>query len=145
MANILVLHGPNLNLLGKREVSIYGTLTLDEINHELAEHATELGHRLEIFQSNGENELINAIHKAKEDDVHFIIINPGALTHTSIALRDALLAVELPFLEVHISNIYGRETFREKSYLSDVAMGVIVGLGPMGYQLALVAAHHLLA
>lgn len=137
MASILVLNGPNLNLLGRREPELYGATTLDEINRMLESEASELGHRLELFQSNAEHELIDRIHRAREDGVAYIIINPGAFTHTSIALRDALLGVALPYIEVHLSNIFARETFRRHSYLSDRAVGVISGLGAQGYLFAL--------
>lgn len=140
MATILVLHGPNLNLLGKREPGIYGASTLDDINRRLTDLCLEAGHHLQILQSNAEYELINRIHDAASDNVDFIIINPAAFTHTSIALRDALLAVKIPFIEVHLSNVHAREEFRQFSYLSDVAEGVISGLGPIGYELALSAA-----
>lgn len=142
MPSILVLHGPNLNLLGQREPEVYGTTTLDEVNRDLAAAAVSMGHRLEHFQSNAEHELIDRIHRAQEVDL--IIINPGGLTHTSVALRDALLGVAVPFVEVHISNVFARETFRRQSYLSDAAVGVISGLGVQGYRLALQAADALL-
>ena len=137
MSKILVLHGPNLNLLGSREPEVYGTTTLDEINHALTEQASTLGHKLECKQSNAEHELVNLIHGAREEGVSFIIINPGAFTHTSIALRDAFLGVQIPFIEVHLSNVSARESFRQESYLSDVAVGVISGLGAQGYSFAL--------
>jgi 3-dehydroquinate dehydratase II len=140
MATILVLHGPNLNLLGKREPGIYGASTLDDINRRLTDLCLQAGHHLQVLQSNAEYELINRIHDAASEDVNFIIINPAAFTHTSIALRDALLAVAIPFIEVHLSNVHAREAFRHVSYLSDVAEGVIAGLGPIGYELALTAA-----
>lgn len=140
MATILVLHGPNLNLLGKREPGIYGANTLDDINQRLTEMCLEAGHHLQALQSNAEYELIDRIHDAASEDVNFIIINPAAFTHTSIALRDALLAVAIPFIEVHLSNVHAREEFRQFSYFSDVAEGVISGLGPVGYELALSAA-----
>ena len=135
--SILVLHGPNLNLLGNREPSIYGTVTLDEINSNLANIAAEAGARLAHFQSNAEAELINRIQSARQEQIDVIIINPAAYTHTSIALRDALAATGIPFIEVHLSNIFSREPFRAKSYFSDLAHGVITGLGPSGYELAL--------
>lgn len=134
---ILVLHGPNLNLLGNREPGIYGTVTLGEINNNLANIAGEAGVRLAHFQSNAEAELIDRIQSAGQEQIDFIIINPAAYTHTSIALRDALAATEIPFIEVHLSNIFSREPFRAKSYFSDLARGVITGFGPMGYELAL--------
>ena len=139
MAKILVLHGPNLNLLGKREPEVYGTTTLDEINQTLVEEASALGHELDCFQSNAEHEIVERIHAAKEEGVSFILINPGAFTHTSIALRDAFLGVALPFIEIHLSNVSAREPFRQKSYLSDVAVGVISGLGTQGYSFGLLA------
>jgi 3-dehydroquinate dehydratase-2 len=135
--NVLVLHGPNLNLLGIREPKIYGSVTLEEINRNLTNLATAADIELANFQSNAEGELIDRIQGAAHEGVDFIIINPAAYTHTSIALRDALAAVELPFVEVHLSNIFAREPFRRKSYFSDLARGVISGLGPKGYELAL--------
>ncbi len=140
MATILVLHGPNLNLLGKREPEVYGSTTLDEINAALGGEGERLALDVETFQSNAEHELIERIHLAREQGVDFIIINPGAFTHTSIALRDALLGVAIPFIEVHLSNVFARESFRRHSYLSDVATGVISGLGAQGYLFALQAA-----
>ena len=140
MASFLVLHGPNLNLLGSREPEVYGADTLDDINNELIDIALATGHHLQTMQSNAEYELIERIHSARHEGINFIIFNPGAFTHTSIALRDALLGVDIPFIEVHISNVYKREAFRHKSYLSDVAEGVICGLGSQGYALALQAA-----
>lgn len=140
MATILVLHGPNLNLLGTREPEVYGHETLEDIDGQLAEQARARGHALQSFQSNAEHELIDRVHRARSEETAFIIINPGALTHTSIALRDALLAVAIPFIEVHLSNVHSREAFRQKSYLSDVATGCITGLGAQGYHLALEAA-----
>ncbi len=145
MAALLLLNGPNLNLLGTREPERYGTTTLAEIEQRLSETATASGHRLMAFQSNAEHELIDRIHAAKREGVAFILINPGAYTHTSIALRDAFLAVQIPFIEVHVSNVYARETFRQHSYLSGIALGVITGLGPLGYELALQAALERLA
>ena len=144
MAAILVLNGPNLNLLGRREPEIYGSLTLDEINRTLEAEAQPLGHDLHFLQTNAEHELVNRIHAAREDGTAFIIINPGAYTHTSVALRDALLGIAIPFIEVHLSNVFAREEFRRHSYLSDIAVGVIGGLGPKGYSLALQAAAELL-
>ena len=137
MATILVLHGPNLNMLGSREPEIYGSETLSDINQRLQNTATELGHHLQTLQSNAEYELIDRVHDAKQEGVDFIIINPAAFTHTSVALRDALLAVDIPFIEVHLSNVHSREAFRHHSYFSDVAVGVICGLGSQGYDLAL--------
>ncbi|NEX20392.1 type II 3-dehydroquinate dehydratase [Thiorhodococcus mannitoliphagus] len=137
MATILVLNGPNLNLLGTREPGHYGQATLAQIQRALEETAQSEGHRLQFLQSNAEHLLIEAIHKAPQDDVSYIIINPAAFTHTSVALRDALLAVAIPFIEVHLSNVHAREPFRAHSYFSDVAVGVISGLGAEGYALAL--------
>lgn len=142
MARFLVLHGPNLNLLGTREPGVYGAVTLDQINTRLTEQAQRDGHRLDAMQSNAEHELIEQIHTARETAVDFIIINPAAFTHTSVAIRDALLAVSIPFIEVHLSNVYKREPFRRHSYFSDIAEGVICGLGAKGYELALQAAVH---
>jgi 3-dehydroquinate dehydratase-2 len=140
MATILVIHGPNLNLLGTREPEHYGSTTLTEINEQLASMANEAGHQLHSIQSNAEHELVNAIQKASAEGTDFIIINPAAFTHTSVALRDAIAAVSIPFIEVHLSNVHAREEFRQQSYFSDLATGVISGLGPIGYQLALTAA-----
>lgn len=137
MPRILVLHGPNLNLLGTREPEIYGSATLADINTELQRLATLRGVELTTLQSNAESDLVEAIQNAANDDTGFIVINPAALTHTSVALRDALLAVDLPFIEVHLSNVYARETFRHQSYLSDIATAVISGLGSAGYEYAL--------
>lgn len=135
--NILVLHGPNLNLLGRREPEVYGSVTLEEINENLLNLAKESDIKLVAFQSNAEGELIDRIQQAIGDKVDFIIINPAAYTHTSIAMRDALAATRLPFIEVHLSNIFARESFRKESYFSDLAVGVISGLGAKGYELAL--------
>jgi len=140
MTSILVLNGPNLNLLGKREPGIYGSETLADIEQQLRTLAKDLSLNLEFQQSNAEAELLSMIHAAGEKKVDFIIINPGAFTHTSVALRDALLGVAIPFIEVHISNVFAREAFRQHSYLSDIAVGVISGLGSQGYALALTAA-----
>ena len=137
MAALLLLNGPNLNLLGTREPERYGTTTLGEIEQRLRDVAADSGHSLAAFQSNAEHELIDRIHVAKSQGVAFILINPGAYAHTSIALRDAFLAVQIPFIEVHLSNVYAREAFRHHSYLSGIALGVITGLGPHGYELAL--------
>jgi len=137
MASILVLHGPNLNLLGTREPEIYGSENLEDINIRLETQANKNGHQLTSLQSNAEHILIDRIHQAKKENIQFIIINPAAFTHTSIALRDALLAVSIPFIEVHLSNVHARETFRHKSYFSDVALGVICGFGSEGYDAAL--------
>ncbi|MCK5532960.1 MAG: type II 3-dehydroquinate dehydratase [Halopseudomonas aestusnigri] len=142
MASILVLHGPNLNRLGSREPGVYGATTLDQINQHLRELASQQGHHLLSLQSNAEHELIERIHAAGDEAIDFIIINPAAFTHTSVAIRDALLAVSIPFIEVHLSNVYKREPFRLHSYFSDVAEGVICGLGAKGYELALQAAIH---
>ena len=139
MAKFLVLHGPNLNLLGSREPEIYGRDTLDDIDGALAALAASRGHEVECRQSNAEHELIECI-QATRGRAAAIIINPGAFTHTSIALRDALLSVEIPFIEVHLSNVHGREEFRRFSYLSDIARGVVTGLGAQGYRFALTAA-----
>lgn len=140
MASILVLNGPNLNMLGVREPGVYGHQTLAEIDAHLMGLAQQSGHEMATFQSNTEGELIDRIHAAYREGVDFILINPGAFTHTSIALRDALLATRIPFIEVHLSNVHAREPFRKHSYLSDIAKGVICGLGPLGYELALKAA-----
>ena len=140
MATILVLNGPNLNLLGSREPNHYGRDTLDTIRDRLELQAENAGHELLFFQSNAEHELIERVHQVRYDGVEYVIINPAAFTHTSIALRDALLAASVPFIEIHLSNIYSREPFRAHSYFSDVAEGVISGLGAQGYELALQAA-----
>ena len=140
MASFLVLNGPNLNMLGQRETDHYGTSTLADIMQRLEKLAHDAGHHLQHMQSNAEYELIERIQAAKQEGIDFIIINPAAFTHTSIAIRDALLAVAIPFIEVHLSNVHARESFRHKSYFSDVARGVIIGLGPKGYELALEAA-----
>jgi 3-dehydroquinate dehydratase-2 len=140
MADILVLHGPNLNLLGKREPEHYGTKSLAAIDARLTELAAAAGHRCVTFQSNAEHALVTRIHAAVEEGIAFIIINPAAFTHTSIALRDALSAVHIPFIEVHLSNIHAREAFRQHSYFSDIALGVISGLGSTSYEMAMYAA-----
>lgn len=140
MNTVLVLNGPNLNLLGTREPAIYGIESLDAINQRLATKAKKAGIGLVSFQSNAESDLIDRIHRAKEEGIVFAIFNPAAFTHTSVALRDALAAVELPFIEVHLSNIHAREPFRAKSHFSDIAVGVISGLGAQSYELALEAA-----
>jgi 3-dehydroquinate dehydratase II len=140
MAKLLVLHGPNLNLLGVREPEIYGRETLADINSHLAQQAQAAGHELSWYQSNAEHELIGRIHQARDEQVAYILINPGAFTHTSIALRDALAAVAIPFIEVHMSNVHAREPFRRHSYLSDLAVGVICGFGSDSYHLGLSAA-----
>jgi 3-dehydroquinate dehydratase-2 len=140
MAKLLLLNGPNLNLLGTREPGTYGVRTLSDIAARAQALATELGHELDAFQSNSEAELIGRIQAAPAAGVAYIIFNPAAFTHTSIALRDALLAVQIPFIEVHLSNVYARESFRHHSYFSDIARGTITGLGPIGYELAVRAA-----
>jgi 3-dehydroquinate dehydratase-2 len=140
VAKILVLHGPNLNLLGSREPEIYGHATLTQIDADLVDRAVADGHTLESFQSNAEHELIGRVHHARTDGTAFILINPGAFTHTSIALRDAFAAVAIPFIEVHLSNVHAREEFRRHSYLSDLAVGVVTGFGVTSYRLALAAA-----
>ena len=140
MAQLLVLHGPNLDLLGTREPDVYGRTTLADIDADLATRAQAAGQALQAFQSNAEHLLIERIHAARSEGIGFIVINPGGFTHTSVALRDALLGVAVPFIEVHISNVHAREPFRRHSYFSDVAVGVICGLGPLGYELALQAA-----
>ena len=145
MARILLVNGPNLNLLGTREPEIYGADTLGDIEARAAAVARECGHELSAFQSNAEHELIGRIHQAGRESTDFLILNPGAFTHTSVALRDAIAAVRLPFLEVHLSNVYAREAFRRQSYFSDIAVGSIVGLGAYGYELAVRAAARLLA
>jgi len=140
MPKILVLHGPNLNLLGTREPEHYGNLTLTDINNKLQDQAKKAGIQLTSQQSNAEHELVDYIQAASSDQVDFIIINPAAFTHTSVAIRDALAATGIAFIEVHLSNIFKREEFRHQSYLSDIAVGVISGLGALGYELALQAA-----
>jgi 3-dehydroquinate dehydratase-2 len=136
MKNILVLHGPNLNMLGSREPEVYGRVTLDEINNHLRTLAGKSGANLHCFQSNAEFELVGRIQQACADGTQFIIINPAAFTHTSVALRDALAAVAIPFIEVHLSNVFAREAFRKESFFSDLAIGVISGLGAAGYEFA---------
>jgi 3-dehydroquinate dehydratase-2 len=137
MNSVLVLHGPNLNLLGMREPDVYGRVTLDEINAKLCAQALAKGAKLDYFQSNMEGTLVDRIQQARMDGTDFIIINPAAFTHTSVAMRDALAAVCIPFVEVHLSNVFAREAFRKESYFSDIAVGVISGLGAIGYELAL--------
>ena len=137
MKSILVLHGPNLNLLGSREPDGYGRSTLDEINASLMKLAGANGANLFCFQSNSEAALVERVQQARADGTQFIVINPAAFTHTSVALRDALAAVAIPFVEIHLSNVFARESFRRESYFSDIAVGVISGLGPAGYELAL--------
>lgn len=145
MAQITVLNGPNLNLLGIREPSHYGNKTLADIRQSLEQQAVALNHQLSFHQNNAEHQIVELIHQAYHDHVDFIIINPAAFTHTSVAIRDALLATQIPFIEVHLSNVHAREPFRKHSYFSDIAKGVICGLGATGYELALQAAHQLLA
>ena len=140
MSSILVLHGPNLNLLGSREPAVYGHDTLESINQRLAGLAVAAGHHVQTLQSNAEHVLIDRVHAARSEGIGFIILNPGGLTHTSVALRDALLGVGIAFIEVHLSNVHAREPFRHQSYFSDVAAGVITGLGALGYELAMRAA-----
>ncbi len=140
MANLLLLNGPNLNLLGVREPEHYGRMTLDDIVRDVTAQTVAMGHHLEHLQSNSESELIERIHLASQQSIEFIIINPAAYTHTSVAIRDALAGVNIPFIEVHLSNVHAREPFRHHSYLSDIAVGVICGFGAQGYSLALQAA-----
>lgn len=144
MAKLLVLHGPNLNLLGQREPELYGSATLDDINRSVADAATEAGCELVAKQTNAEHEIVQHVQDAIAENVDFIIINPAAFTHTSIALRDALLGSAIPFIEVHLSNVFKREEFRRRSYLSDIAVGVISGLGARGYVAAVQAAVEIL-
>jgi 3-dehydroquinate dehydratase-2 len=144
MATITVLNGPNLNLLGLREPSLYGNKTLADIRDSLEKKAVLLNHQLDFYQNNAEHDIIELIHLAYKKHTDFIIINPAAFTHTSVALRDALLATKIPFIEVHLSNVYAREPFRKHSYFSDIAQGVICGLGAIGYELALQAADQIL-
>ena len=144
MARVLLLNGPNLNLLGSREPGIYGVESLESIEKRATEVAREVGHELSTFQSNAEHELIDRIHRAPADGVGFLIVNPAAFTHTSVALRDAIAAVRLPFIELHLSNTHAREPFRRQSYFSDIAVGVIAGFGAFGYEMAVrAAARHL--
>jgi len=145
MARILLVNGPNLNLLGTREPEIYGADTLSDIELRATAVARECGHELTAFQSNAEHELIGRVHQAGRESTDFLILNPGGLTHTSVALRDAIAAVRLPFLEVHLSNVHAREAFRRQSYFSDIAVGSIIGLGAYGYELAVRAVARLLA
>lgn len=144
MATLCVLNGPNLNLLGIREPGLYGHKTLGDIQKTLEDQAQAFNHKLNFVQYNAEYQLVEYIHQAYLDKVDFIIINPAAFTHTSVALRDALLATKIPFIEVHLSNVHAREPFRKHSYFSDIAQGVICGLGAIGYELALQAAHQIL-
>ena len=146
MAHILLLNGPNLNLLGLREPGLYGHFTLAQVHERMTQLAAEAGHRLTAYQSNSESDLIGRIHQAPDGHVAFIIFNPAGYTHSSVALRDALLAVKIPFAEVHLTNVHAREAFRHRSYFSDIAVGTITGFGAVGYELALRAAvHHLTA
>lgn len=145
MARLLLLNGPNLNLLGTREPQVYGAQTLAAIEQKAAAVAREAGHELLAFQSNAEHALIERIHQAGREHIDFLVFNPGGFTHTSVALRDALLGVKLPFIEVHLSNTHARESFRRHSYFSDIAVGCIVGLGAVGYELAVRAAAERLA
>ena len=145
MARILILNGPNLNLLGTREPEHYGKQTLDDIIKSLGKLAKDMGHNISHLQSNVEHELVDRIHQAQNDNTAFIIINPAAFTHTSVAIRDALSGIKIPFIELHLSNVHAREEFRKHSYFSDIAVGVISGLGPAGYELALRAADNQLS
>lgn len=145
MSDFLLVNGPNLNLLGTREPEVYGATRLEDIEARCTELAGELGHRLVCFQSNAEHELIDRVQQAAAEGVDFIILNPGAYTHTSIALRDALLAVEIPFIEIHLSNTFAREEFRQISFFSDIAISCLFGFGALGYELALQAASHFVA
>ena len=145
MPGFLLLNGPNLNLLGSREPEVYGATRLDDIEANCIELAEELGFSLDCYQSNAEHDLVDRVQEAANDGVAFILLNPGAFTHTSVALRDALLAVDIPFIEIHLSNTFAREEFRHKSYFSDVAEGCVIGLGAMGYELALQAAAQYIA
>lgn len=140
MAKILALHGPNLNLLGHREPHIYGSDTLEDINQRCAVLCEEVGHEFDSLQSNAEADFINRLHEARADDTAFMVVNFGGFTHTSIAIRDAILAAEIPFIEVHLSNLHAREEYRHYSFFADIAVGSIVGLGAQGYELALQAA-----
>ena len=145
MAKLLLLNGPNLNLLGSREPEVYGATRLDDIEANCIDVATELGHELECFQSNAEHELIDRVQRAAKDRVDYIVFNPGAFTHTSIAIRDAFLAVQIPFIEIHLSNTFAREEFRQNSYFSDIAQSCLFGFGAYGYELALYGASRQLA
>ena len=142
MSEFLLINGPNLNLLGSREPDVYGATRLEDIEARSKELAQQLGHSLACFQSNAEHELIDCVQQAAGDDIDFIILNPGAFTHTSVALRDALLAVRIPFIEIHLSNTFAREEFRHHSYFSDIANSCLFGFGAYGYELALQAASH---
>lgn len=145
MANLCVINGPNLNLLGIREPDHYGSKTLSDIQLAMEKSASALGHALSFHQYNAEHQIVELIHRSFSDGVDFIIINPAAFTHTSVAIRDALSATKIPFIEVHLSNVHAREAFRKHSYFSDIAVGVVCGLGAIGYELALTAAHEILA
>jgi 3-dehydroquinate dehydratase II len=145
MASLLLINGPNLNLLGTREPSVYGDTDLASVEQRLTALATNLGHELACFQSNAEHEIVDRVQTAARDDVDFVLLNPGAFTHTSIAIRDSLLAVGIPFIEIHLSNVFAREDFRHSSYFSDIAAGCIFGLGVYGYEIALQAASRLLS
>ena len=140
MSSFLLINGPNLNLLGSREPDVYGATSLSDIENRSSEVAIDLGHSLDCFQSNAEHELIDRVQQAQVDGVEFIILNPGGFTHTSVALRDALLAVQIPFIEIHLSNTFAREEFRHNSYFSDIAKSCLFGFGAFGYELALQAA-----
>jgi 3-dehydroquinate dehydratase-2 len=145
MARLLLVNGPNLNLLGAREPGVYGDDTLEAIEQRLSSQADAAGHELQSFQSNAEHEIVDRIQAARTDGTEFILLNPGAFTHTSIAMRDALLAIEIPFIEIHLSNVFAREDFRHSSYFSDIAAGCIFGLGAFGYEMALQAATRLMS
>ncbi len=145
MSDLLLINGPNLNLLGSREPEVYGATGLEDIERRCVERARDLGHGLTCYQSNAEHELIERVQQAARDKVDFIILNPGAFTHTSVALRDALLAVQIPFIEIHLSNTFAREEFRHHSYFSDIARSCLFGFGAYGYELAVQAASHYVA
>jgi len=145
MARLLLINGPNLNLLGTREPGVYGDTNLADVENHLASCAVELGHELDCFQSNAEHEIVDRVQRAATEKVDFVLLNPGAFTHTSIAIRDAFLAVDIPFIEIHLSNVFAREDFRHSSYFSDIARGCIFGLGAYGYDIALQAASRLLS
>jgi 3-dehydroquinate dehydratase-2 len=145
MAKLLLLNGPNLNLLGQREPEVYGYDSLADIVQRAQQKAIQLAHQIEDFQSNAEHELVNRIHQAKQEGVDMIIFNPGAFTHTSVSLRDALLGVDIPFIELHLSNVFAREEFRQHSFFSNIAVGVISGMGAKGYELAVEAADNKLS
>ena len=140
MASLLLINGPNLNLLGSREPGVYGATSLADVEARLHELGSELGHESVAFRSNAEHEIVDRIQQAQTDKVDYILLNPGAFTHTSIAMRDALLAVDIPFMEIHLSNVFAREEFRQNSYFSDIAAGCLFGLGAYGYELAMLAA-----